>query len=338
MLSSLSWLKYDEVAIPRILDMYRECGIKQTFFYPAWCMERYPHLVEMILKDGHEIAAHGYIHEDPNKLPREEEHYWLRRQIDVIEKMTGQRPRGWRGPLYNASKYSVDLLIEEGLIYDATLMGDDVPYVLKTAQGSVIELPSHWAMDDWPHYTHSFDFNYMMTIKSPDEAMNVFMSEFEAMYDFGGLWVTVWHPFVSGRLARCRRVQQMIEYMQSKGRRLVHDHGGDRQTRPSVHRRRQLDASGGQPALLRRLGARTGKAGRRVRRDGLSRHRRLPGRREKWLARRSSGTPTGSWATTPTGTVTSTCAAPTWPSRTTRSSTSAETTVARPSASLMART
>ena len=217
MLSSLSWLKYDEVAIPRILDMYRDCGIKQTFFYPAWCMERYPHLVDMILKDDHEIAAHGYIHEDPNKLPREEEHYWLKRQIEVIEKMTGQRPRGWRGPLYNASKYSPDLLVEEGFIYDATLMGDDVPYILKTAQGSVIELPSHWAMDDWPHYTHSFDFNYMMTIKSPDEAMNVFMSEFEAMYDFGGLWVTVWHPFVSGRLARCRRVQQMIEYMQSKG-------------------------------------------------------------------------------------------------------------------------
>ena len=217
MLSSLSWLKYDEVAVPRILDMYRQCGIKQTFFYPAWCMERYPHLVDMILEGGHEIAAHGYIHEDPNKLPREEEHYWLRRQIEVIEKMTGQRPRGWRGPLYNASKYSPDLLIEEGFIYDATLMGDDVPYILKTAQGSVIELPSHWAMDDWPHYTHSMDMNYMMTIKSPDEAMNVFMSEFEAMYDFGGLWVTVWHPFVSGRLARCRRVLQMIEYMQNKG-------------------------------------------------------------------------------------------------------------------------
>ena len=217
MLSSLSWLKYDEVAVPRILDMYRQCGIKQTFFYPAWCMERYPHLVDMILEGGHEIAAHGYIHEDPNKLPREEEHYWLGRQIEVIEKMTGQRPRGWRGPLYNASKYSPDLLIEEGFIYDATLMGDDVPYILKTAQGSVIELPSHWAMDDWPHYTHSMDMNYMMTIKSPDEAMNVFMSEFEAMYDFGGLWVTVWHPFVSGRLARCRRVLQMIEYMQNKG-------------------------------------------------------------------------------------------------------------------------
>ena len=57
----------------------------------------------------------------------------------------------------------------------------------------------------------------MMPIKSPDEAMNVFMSEFEAMYRNNGLWVTVWHPFVSGRLARCERVGQMIEEMQSRG-------------------------------------------------------------------------------------------------------------------------
>ena len=217
LLSTMSWLKYDEVAVPRILDMYREFGIKQTFFYPAWCMERYPHLVDLILEGGHEIAAHGYLHEDPNKLPREKEHYWLRRQVAVIEKMTGKRPRGWRGPLYNASKYSPDLLIEEGFIYDATLMGDDVPYILKTAKGSVIELPSHWAMDDWPHYTHSIDMHYMMPIKSPDEAMNVFMSEFEAMYEYGGLWVTVWHPFVSARLARCIRVKKMIEYILGKG-------------------------------------------------------------------------------------------------------------------------
>jgi len=57
----------------------------------------------------------------------------------------------------------------------------------------------------------------MMPIKSPDEAMNVFMSEFEAMYKYGGLWVTVWHPFVSGRLARCDRVAKMIEDMQNRG-------------------------------------------------------------------------------------------------------------------------
>tara|TARA_B100000676_G_scaffold172723_1_gene169774 strand:+ start:152 stop:1057 length:906 start_codon:yes stop_codon:yes gene_type:complete len=217
MLSTMSWLKYDEIAIPRILEVYKRAEIKQTFFYPAWCMERYPHLVEMILEGGHEIAAHGYLHENPNKLSPEDELYWFERQIEVIRKMTGQKPRGWRAPLYNYSKYSIDYMIEQGFLYDASLMGDDVPYVLETEKGSVIELPSHWGMDDWPHYTHAPDMHYMMPIKAPDEAMNVFMSEFRAMHKYGGLWVTVWHPFVSGRLARCDRMAQMIEDIRAEG-------------------------------------------------------------------------------------------------------------------------
>lgn len=217
LVSTMSWLQYDRVAVPRILEMYRRFGLKQTFFYPAWCMERYPHLVDMILKDGHEIAAHGYLHEDPNKLSPAEEIYWLDRQISVIKKYTGKSPRGWRAPLYNFSQYSADYLAGAGMIYDSSLMGDDIPYVLKTQRGNVIELPTHWAMDDWPHYTHAPDMHYSMPIKAPDDAMKVFMSEFEAAYKFGGLWVTVWHPFVSGRLARCARVAEMIEAMLERG-------------------------------------------------------------------------------------------------------------------------
>ena len=72
-------------------------------------------------------------------------------------------------------------------------------------------------MDDWPHYTHSPDMHHMMPIKSPDEAMNVFMSEFDVMYSHGELWVTIWHPVVSGRLSRCERVGKMIEDMQNRG-------------------------------------------------------------------------------------------------------------------------
>ena len=98
-MSTMSWLKYDEIAIPRILEMYKRCEIQQTFFYPAWCMEKYPHLVEMILEGGHEIAAHGYLHENPNNLSAEDELYWFERQIAVIKKMTGEKPRGWRAPL-----------------------------------------------------------------------------------------------------------------------------------------------------------------------------------------------------------------------------------------------
>lgn len=217
-ISTNSWLKYDEIAIPRILNMYKKYGIKQTFFIPAWCVERYPGYVEAILKDGHEIAHHGYLHEHPNELSKEDELYWLQRSIDVIQKYTGKKPRGWRAPWWNFSKYSVGLLAENGLIYDSSLMADDVPYVLKGQdKNEVIELPTHWAMDDWPQYAHNGDFNYQMPIQSPDRAMEVWIDEFEAAWEYGGMWVSVWHPFLSGRLARCARVDKMIQYMMDKG-------------------------------------------------------------------------------------------------------------------------
>jgi len=218
-ISTISMLKYGpEVGVPRILDGYRRFGLKQTFFIPAWCIEQYPRTVEAIVEGGHEIGFHGYIHEAPNSLSRDEERYWMQRSIAVIEKHTGRRPRGNRSPLYNFSINTADLLVEEGFTYDSSLMGDDVPYVLDTGKGEIIELPSSWALDDWPPYVHSIDLDYMFQIVSPERAMETFMAEFEAMRTVGGgLWIGVWHPFVSGRLSRWLRIEKMIEYMLGTG-------------------------------------------------------------------------------------------------------------------------
>jgi len=72
--STISMLKYGpEVGVPRILEAYRRYGLKQTFFVPAWCIEHYPAAVEAMVRDGHEVAFHGYIHEAPNSLSRKDE-------------------------------------------------------------------------------------------------------------------------------------------------------------------------------------------------------------------------------------------------------------------------
>jgi len=148
-ISTLSMLRYGpQVAIPRILDTYRRLELTQTFFIPAWCIEQYPQTVEAIVNDGHEVGFHGYIHEAPNEMSRDEEHYWMQRSIEVIEKHTGKRPRGNRSPLYNYSEHTTDLLIEEKFLYDSSLMGDDIPYIMKTQNGRIVELPSSWALDE----------------------------------------------------------------------------------------------------------------------------------------------------------------------------------------------
>jgi peptidoglycan/xylan/chitin deacetylase (PgdA/CDA1 family) len=217
--SPLSYLRYGPtVAMPRILATYRKFGLKQTFFMPAWCMEQYPEVVEAVLDDGHEIGHHGYIHELPNAVSREEEHYWLKRSIDVIVSMTGQRPRGWRAPLYGASSHSFDLLKEEGFEYDASLMGDDIPYLVQLRNGGeLIELPTHWGIDDWVQFVHSPELDYMLPIQAPSVGVQVFKEEFDAAWEYGGLLVTPWHPFVTGRLARWHQVEGFIKYMLAKG-------------------------------------------------------------------------------------------------------------------------
>jgi peptidoglycan-N-acetylglucosamine deacetylase len=216
--AALSMLRYGpEVAVPRLVDLYAQLGMRQTFFLPAWCMEQYPAAVETILKGGHEIAHHGYLHEHPNALEPEQESYWFQRASEVIERMTGRRPRGFRAPSYRFSRHTLDLLIQGGLTYDASLMGDDIPYLLENAKGQVVELPTHYAMDDWPHFMASRDLAYLMAPKSPQQAMEVYQAEFDAMWEYGGLWIAVWHPFLSGRLARCLAMARLIEYMQAKG-------------------------------------------------------------------------------------------------------------------------
>jgi len=191
--------------------------IRQTFFVPAWCIENYPDAVKAMVDGGHEVAHHGYLHENPLVSSRKEEDYWLKRGIEIIINATGQSPRGWRAPLYNFSNHSADLLIEEGFLYDASLMGDDVPYILKTDKGELIELPAHWGVDDWPQFVQSMDLDYMMPIKAASRGIEVFREEFDAMYEYGGLWIGVWHPFATGRLVRWCKVVELIEYMQSKG-------------------------------------------------------------------------------------------------------------------------
>ena len=61
------------VELARILNTYRRFNLKQYFFIPGWCLETYPDTVEAILKYGHEIGHHGYLHKDP------------KRQLDINE-------------------------------------------------------------------------------------------------------------------------------------------------------------------------------------------------------------------------------------------------------------
>ncbi len=198
------------VALPRILNTYKRLGLRQSFFIPGWCLEHYPLTVEQILEGGHEIGHHGYIHEDP-VATGDEQRQWFEKALESHQKICGQKPRGYRAPVYNVTDTTIDLLVEHEFAYDSSLMADDIPYLMKTPAGELWEMPVHWGTDDWPPFAHFDEINYLMPVRSPSAGLAGFWEEFDAQYEAGGFFMLIVHPFLTGRLARWRLVEQWLE-------------------------------------------------------------------------------------------------------------------------------
>jgi peptidoglycan/xylan/chitin deacetylase (PgdA/CDA1 family) len=173
--------------------------------------------VASIVEGGQELAIHGYLHELAHELTPELEEELLGRIIAAAVQATGTHPRGWRAPLYSFSSSSPELLARAGLVYDSSLMGDDVPYILDSAGGQLVELPIDTSGDDWAQYAHTYDFDFLLPIRSPDRAVEVFEAEVDAALEYGGMWIGVFHPFVSGRPSRLARVRTLLERLLARG-------------------------------------------------------------------------------------------------------------------------
>ena len=115
------------VGAPRILDLLDKYDIKASFYIPGYVAETHEELVLDIQRRGHEIGHHGYMHEPPATLTRDQEAAVLDRGSAILERITGEKPLGYRSPSWELSEDSLALLIERGFVYDSSLMGNDIP-------------------------------------------------------------------------------------------------------------------------------------------------------------------------------------------------------------------
>src|ERR1700722_4033831 len=62
-----------EVGSPRLLTLFERLGIKTTWFIPGHSIETFPNEMQAVADAGHEIGIHGYTHENPIAMTREQE-------------------------------------------------------------------------------------------------------------------------------------------------------------------------------------------------------------------------------------------------------------------------
>src|SRR5258708_11865777 len=88
------------IGVPRILGLLAHLGVPATFFVPGYVAEKHPRMIEAIVADGHEIGLHGYLHEKLTNLTEAEEEAILLKSIDILCRLTGARPVGFRAPWF----------------------------------------------------------------------------------------------------------------------------------------------------------------------------------------------------------------------------------------------
>lgn len=206
--------------VPRLLRLLDRAGIRATFFVPGYSAERWPDAVRSIRDAGHEIACHGYLHEGAHSAsgPDEEERRLLR-SLEALDAVAGVRPLGYRGPMWELTYDTPALLAKHGFRYESGLMDADHPYRLAVspapAAASIVELPSHWSLDDWEPYNYLPGITGTGVIASPAEVIARWTLELEALVDEGGLFVLTNHPFVSGRASRAAGLARLIDHAKS---------------------------------------------------------------------------------------------------------------------------
>lgn len=147
----MQWGQYaNRVGIPKVLTFLEKEAIPATFYVPAVVALTYPDEQRRVIKEGHEIGIHGWIHEVNSTLPYEHERDLMLRAADALEKITGVRPVGLRTPSWDFSRDTLLIEKELGVLYDSSLMGDVDCYqlLLDGEDTGIVELPVEWIRDD----------------------------------------------------------------------------------------------------------------------------------------------------------------------------------------------
>jgi peptidoglycan/xylan/chitin deacetylase (PgdA/CDA1 family) len=206
--------------MPRILGLLERRNIKATFFCPGFTAERYPDLLRRVRDSGHEIAHHGYLHEAVTGMTPAQEGDMLDRGLEALEQVTGTRPVGYRAPMWETTYATPGLLLDRGFLYDSSLMDGEMPYELAEGAGedarSIVEVPVHWALDDWEQYAYLPDLFGSGLIEDPEKALSMWRADLAAMYDEGCCFALTNHPFLSGRPARIKVLERLIDDMQGR--------------------------------------------------------------------------------------------------------------------------
>lgn len=198
--------------VPRHLEILARHRVPATFFACGYDVEHYPAIFHDILAAGHEIAAHGYLHEAWDL--GDDEPAVLEKTHRIIQRELGVTPVGWCSPSGRKSHRSLPTLRRLGYCYDASEKDRDRPYMAQAldAADDFVMLPNNTvSLDDYPFYFTGHSL--------AAEACENWIEEFEALRQGEGYVHLTVHPKAaggSGTPARAAAFERFLAHVSSQ--------------------------------------------------------------------------------------------------------------------------
>jgi len=228
-----------EVGTVRLLNLFRKYKLRTSFFIPGHSIETFPEQTKRIADEGHEIGAHGYLHENPIAMTPTQEEAVLVKSIELIEKVSGQKPRGYVAPWWEMSASTAGLLQKYGFQYDHSQgYRDFQPFYARVGDSwnvidysknadewmkplthgeeiDLVEIGANWYVDDLPPMMFMKKVPNSHGFVNPRDIEQMWRDQFDWVYrelDYGVFPFTI-HPGVSGRPQVILMLERLIEYI-----------------------------------------------------------------------------------------------------------------------------
>lgn len=228
-----------QVGVPRLLKMFKRHGLKTSWFIPGHSIETFPDECAMVAADGHEIGAHGYLHENPVAMTAAQEEDVLARSVELVTELSGRAPRGYVAPWWELSSNTPDLLLKYGFEYDHSQgFKDFVPFYARSgdswttidyskqaaewmkpmvhgAEIDLVEIGANWYVDDLPPMMFMKASPNSHGFVNPRDIEELWRDQFDWVYrelDYAIFPITI-HPDVSGRPQVLLMLERLIDYI-----------------------------------------------------------------------------------------------------------------------------
>jgi polysaccharide deacetylase family protein (PEP-CTERM system associated) len=106
------------------LGMLAEFNVKATCFILGEVAVKYPSLIKKISNNGHEVASHGFSHNQIFNLSQDQFRQEISDSKKLLEDITSAPIVGYRAPAFSVmpqTQWALEVLAEEGYKYDSSV-------------------------------------------------------------------------------------------------------------------------------------------------------------------------------------------------------------------------